>query len=375
LFLLVACILSLSVSPVIILLVVPSFYNYGCLWLYTAVFAHALALHFPLFASKYESYVFFACLFALIVVPFSCLDLTEQVGMQLTLSLCRVLVIVIMVSTSLIAFINNDYSPLDGADPSPAINMSGFSTILSICAYAFLFSQGLPVLAEPASDKRQLRTVFLYTLVFMVVGYTSIGVSVALVFGSDIRSSCNLLWGAYTMGGASSPVLVLMAKAVSAYVVLFPALDCLSAYPLMAIMLGNSIFVCFSARKRYVHNSQQASPPSSPAANGNTVIFCRLLAAVPPIIGAVFISNPGAITNYTGISGIIIGFVFPPLLSMQSEKYLLDRKLPHQTIYSTKLSTMLRPVVLCLGGMLCVFVLTMNVLSPASFHEDLEQRA
>ena len=344
-----------------------SFYNYGCLWLYTAVFSHALTLHFPIFATSYESYVFYALLFSLVVVPCSCLDLTEQVGMQMALSLCRVVVIVLMVSTSLIAYINHGGLPIDGADPSPAVDITGVSTIISICAYAFLFSQGLPVLAEPAHDKRQLGRIFQYTLLFMVVGYSTIGVSVALLFGSHIRSSCNLLWGAYTMGGTSSPLLVLCARLISTYVVLFPALDCLSAYPLMAIMLGNSLHVCFSGREKEHHEHGVSS--SSQTTVKTSLLRYRLLAAIPPILGAMFVSNPGAITNYTGISGIVIGFVFPPLLSKASEQYLLERHLNAKTFYSTELTTTLRSFVLYLGVALCVFVLVMNLFSPLQSHE------
>ena len=328
------------------------------------MFSHALALHFPILATAYESYVLFTLLFAVVVVPLSCLDLTEQVGVQMALSFCRVLVIIIMVSTSVVAYISHGDSPIDDASPAPVVNMNGFGTILSTCAYAFLFSQGLPVLAEPARDKRGLGRVFQYTLLFMVVGYSTIGVSVALVFGSNIRSSCNLLWGAYSMGGVTSPLLVTVAKLISTYVVLFPALDCLSAYPLMAIMLGNSLHVCFTNRKLNDQND------GGEKQSKKSLIFFRLLAAVPPIVGAMFVSHLGVITNYTGISGIIIGFIFPPLLSAASEKLLISHKVNPATFYSNNLATLLRPFVLYLGVALCIVVLAMNIFFPASFHES-----
>mmetsp|Transcript_7731 Transcript_7731/g.13037 ORF Transcript_7731/g.13037 Transcript_7731/m.13037 type:complete len:534 (+) Transcript_7731:30-1631(+) len=350
-------------------IVIVSFYNYGCLWLYTAVFSHALTLHFPILESAYHSYVLYTGLFALLVVPLSCLDLTEQVFVQMTLSLCRVLVILIMVSTSLIAYVDHGGLPLDHAEPAPQVDLSGFALILSTCAYAFLFSQGLPVLAEPARDKRGLGKVFQFTLLFMVVGYSTIGVSVALLFGSNIRSSCNLLWGAYTMGNVTNPVLILLAKVVSSYVVLFPALDCLSAYPLMAIMLGNSLHVCFteSMKLNAPHNKDAIEEK-----NSRKLLVCyRLLAAVPPIIGATFVSHLGVITNYTGISGIVIGFIFPPLLSAASEKMLLACGANPVTVYSSAIATAVRPFVLYLGIVLCIFVLAMNIFHPpAGVHES-----
>ena len=316
-----------------------------------------MVLNFPVFEDSYHSYVFFATVFGLLVVPCSCLDLTEQVKVQMALSLCRVIVIVIMVVTSLSAYLDHGGSPLDSASPTPAVNLTGFSTVLSICCYAFLFSQGLPVLAEPVRDKRQLGKIFLSTLLFMIVGYTSIGVTVSLLFGSNIHPSCNLLWGSYRMGNVSNPVLVFIARVVGTYVVLFPALDCLSAYPLMAIMLGNSLDVTFST--------------VSEAFDKKFLIFYRLLAAIPPILGAIVVSNPGAITNYTGISGIVIGFIFPPLFSISSEAYFVERKWSPKTYYSSGVATFVRRYILYLGLILCAFVLIMNIFFPLNFHESL----
>lgn len=53
-------------------------------------------------------------------------------------------------------------------------------------------------------------------------------------------------------------------------------------------------------------------------------IFFRLLAAIPPLIGAAFVSQLDTITSFTGTVGIIITFVFPSLLQLSSRRMLKD---------------------------------------------------
>ena len=48
----------------------------------------------------------------------------------------------------------------------------------------------------------------------------------------------------------------------------------------------------------------------------------RVLGAVPPIIGACFIRDLGRITDYTGVTGFALAFVFPGLLQRESRRRL-----------------------------------------------------
>lgn len=46
----------------------------------------------------------------------------------------------------------------------------------------------------------------------------------------------------------------------------------------------------------------------------------RLLAALPPLLGAAFVRDLGVITNYTGMMALTITFVFPALLHVQGRR-------------------------------------------------------
>jgi len=61
--------------------------------------------------------------------------------------------------------------------------------------------------------------------------------------------------------------------------------------------------------------------------------FYRLVAAIPPIVAALFVRELGIITDYSGLVGLAIAFCFPPLLYIQSEKHLKEIDAPFRTRY------------------------------------------
>ena len=79
---------------------------YGTLAAYSTVFAYALSERFSIF-TPYDNpetdYLVFLAVFAVIVVPLSCMELTEQVYVQLVLSFCRILMVGLMAGTILVA--------------------------------------------------------------------------------------------------------------------------------------------------------------------------------------------------------------------------------------------------------------------------------
>ncbi len=77
---------------------------------------------------------------------------------------------------------------------------------------------------------------------------------------------------------------MVFAKCVKSYVVLFPALDVASAFPLNAITLGNNL-----------HHALYDS--SGGGGKKPALRWFRLLAAAPPLLAAAFVSDLGTITG------------------------------------------------------------------------------
>ena len=91
------------------------------------------------------------------------------------------------------------------------------------------------------------------------------------------------------------------------YALLFPACDVASAYPLGAITLGNNLMSAWATGRtpmveRYRHFR----------------LAFRLVAAVPPLAGAFFVSNLDTILSFAGILGFFIAFFVPAALYVGS---------------------------------------------------------
>ena len=337
------------------------------LWAFTAVFSNALAYVFPIFDDHDENYLFYAAVFAAIVIPLTIVGVQEQVNLQIVLFFCRVLVVVIMVTTSFNAYVNKGVRPLHDATPTPLFDMSGLSVVLPIAAYAFLFTVQIPVIAEPVRNKRNLVKIFHATIFMCLVGYTLVGIFVSLLFGSNILSSCNLHWAKFTFGGyIKSPHANSLGKvfieSLSFYCLAFPALDVVSAYPLMAIALGNNLAATCTCGSDDKEISEEETEKRAK-------IF-RLISAVPPLVGACFVSNLGAITSYTGISGCVLGYIFPPLLSILSEHYFKMRKWNPGTIHSSSWSNECRYGMIVFGAILICYLFAMIIKNPMEAHDE-----
>ena len=117
----------------------------------------------------------------------------------------------------------------------------------------------------------------------------------------------NLSWVGY--GGDH-----IAGKVVSNFIVLFPAIDVISAYPLNAITLGNNIMAAYyGAKTTKVEKDRCRRLPF------------RLLASVPPIVGACLISDLGSVLSFTGILGLLIALVIPPFLHLSTLRSVRKR--------------------------------------------------
>lgn len=95
--------------------------------------------------------------------------------------------------------------------------------------------------------QKSLVSVFRATVICSTVAYIWIAIVLASAFGEDIEQSSNLMWNDFTGGSANA----WWCKAISLYVVCFPALDVVSAFPLNAITLGNNLLGALYGRRTH----------------------------------------------------------------------------------------------------------------------------
>ena len=356
-------------------------YFYGTLWAYSSVFANSFD---AIFGSSIDgesgAYEVFLVIFACIVVPISMLELTEQVYIQVTLSIWRVAMLFIMIGTLAVSWMFHVDAFTNYSAGSHDVLLYKFEPskiyiLLPIATYSFIFHHSIPSLAHPVTDKAQVANIFAASLLVCFVAYLCVGVIVSLYFGDNMKHSSNLCWASY-VGDASASnhswIMKFVAATASKFIVLFPAVDVASAFPLNAITLGNnlqslSLFqFCGVGKSSRITSSTVGDhvTTNDTSSTSRTRYFYRAFASIPPIIGAFFVKDLGKITNYTGLCGFAIAFVFPPLLAMASEKYMVMHGLPNKTAYggSWRTGKTVRWITVVAGFVLIGYVLFCNVM-------------
>ena len=143
---------------------------------------------------------------------------------------------------------------------------------------------------------------------------------------------------------------------LASFVVLLPAFDVASAFPLNAITLGNSLMSWYHGSRIHTLGAE---------AYRRQLTYFRLLAVLPPLLAALFVSSLGVITNFAGVTGFAIAFLFPALLALYSKKLLRA----HHVSYETQYGCWLTSDLMChlsagLGLFLVVYVVANLILNP-----------
>ena len=124
--------------------------------------------------------------------------------------------------------------------------------MLSTSLFSQLFQHSVPGLIRPLSARNRkgpvVRKIFGGALCLTTLMYVLLGLVATLYFGDQIQSSINLNWDSFhwgyrntdSQGNISVPVWI---KIVNKVIVVVPALNTLSVFPLIAITLGNNLHV------------------------------------------------------------------------------------------------------------------------------------
>lgn len=221
----------------------------------------------PIYADNPDAdYAVWLAIFAVIVVPLSMLHLSEQATVQVILSACRIIMMIFMVATPLAAHWWGSGGDVDqGIGPvphfgqqtealgAPWIHLGGIHKMFPAIVFSLLFHQAVPGLADEMNNKPKVGKVFEYTFILCGVAYGLLGIVGAFYFGEDVYQSANLNWHNYH-GGTGTYIpgvheddkmawinIAPWAQCIRTFVVIFPAIDVVSAYPLYAYTLGNTL--------------------------------------------------------------------------------------------------------------------------------------
>ncbi|TMW68144.1 hypothetical protein Poli38472_007816 [Pythium oligandrum] len=310
---------------------------YGGLLGYSQVFVNSFLTQVTHIGSMTLTSVHGALIFGSIVVPLSCADLTEQIVVQLAMSVVRFVALLIMIFSASYAIYADPYDTGEpNVDPRAEttsayisnyslVDFSGFGVMFSTGVFSQLFQHSVPGLLAPLGGKNQSKAhgIFGSTLLTTMCFYIALGSICSLYFGPRTASSVNLNWADFTWGLAEQSALIpWWAKLMSTIVVVFPALDTLSVYPLISVTLGDNMAAVVP--ERWVQ---------AIGGRGFWKMLCRFGASLPPLIISMFVSDLSITLQFSGMSGIYVAFFAPALLQLSSSK-----EFPAANVYSSRFS-------------------------------------
>ncbi|KAH7468899.1 hypothetical protein PRIC1_010012 [Phytophthora ramorum] len=331
---------------------------YGGLVGYSQVFVNTFLTQVDHIGDWQLTSVHAAAVFACIVLPLSCSDLTEQIYVQLTMSVVRFAALLIMIVSAAYAVYGDPYDSGAVLKPSPEsapyisdyslVDLTGFGVMFSTGVFSQLFQHSVPGLLAPlgARNQEKASAVFGSTLLTTMVFYIALGSVCSLYFGPKLASSVNLNWAEFTWGINESMTLVpLWAKLLSMIVVVFPALDTLSVFPLISVTLGDNMAAVVP--KRWTRGGRRSF----------WKLLCRVGAAVPPLLISMFVSDLSVTLQISGLMGIYVAFFAPALLQLQA-----SREISTTNVYSGKFSGTGYVYGVLVFGMLALLVLLYQLM-------------
>ncbi|KAA0166218.1 hypothetical protein FNF27_05495 [Cafeteria roenbergensis] len=275
-------------------------YLTGAMWGYSSVFSTSFAANIPLpfldeagrtshvcdaekdWANCASHYHICLLLFALMAIPLACMEFREQAAVQVTMTAARIVVLFLLVGTALgalgcdgVAFTEAPTDPEERTAETKLASGLGFLRLLPVCLFAFIFHHSAPGVAEPVRDKAALPGVFSTGFVVTGLGYLVLATTTAYYFAGSVKQQASLSWEGYVgcmpYGIAEATAISersWLSGFVSIFVLIFPALDVLSAFPLNAVTLANSLATAFLPEEELheMHSAIEDAATASAAA-------------------------------------------------------------------------------------------------------------
>ncbi|KAJ8608580.1 hypothetical protein CTAYLR_005959 [Chrysophaeum taylorii] len=286
------------------------FYCGGALWSYASVFGStAASMSFGCDVYRDDTclpaYSAWTLVFGGVVSALALADLGDQSVLQSWLTLYRIIALVLMLTTMGARLANSPREPPPALFRGWRRAASGFGP--SILAITVQYC--LPDAVQPLADKRAATAVTYAALLVSAVFYLALGIMGALTFRDTVNPLASLNWTTFTACGHTlwdacpqnaSFARVAAGCLVRLVVLLFPAINVFSVYPLVAVTMGNNIAT--------------AGIPRVPA---------RLLAAVPPLLCALVFQRLDRILSIAGLLGFVLGLTVPAYFQIESLKLCL----------------------------------------------------
>jgi len=238
---------------------------FATLWAYNVLFGVSLARNIPFgpyTTCNRETDDSSACrdLYSIYVFVFWCwsttmtlLDFRHQKWLQVSATVARACIIVLMVITAVGLSLSHWYYDGDTYTYDTAYvalnsneiamwDWQGIPWMIAVGAFAFGISVNAIDVIGPLStrDKKRMSALWTCAITLCTVVYVVCGVVIAAYFGAHVVSPCSLGWLGF-MGFKDADTQPTWATLVSWIIILLPALDIASSFPLIGTTAANTV--------------------------------------------------------------------------------------------------------------------------------------
>ena len=291
---------------------------HGCWLLYTArlsatdaefFFKTAVVPSAPLFPPFHQVYYAHMGVYTVVVASVSLLDYAEQRFWQLGLTGLRFGTFGAMVGLTALAMVQAPLPGHDGGGPPflayrTLAHLPGVGLFLPTAVYSQMMQTATPSIAAAARHPRALPRVLLLAFLTTCLMYCTMGAVLAMYFGEAASPNASLNFLHFTAGlGDPAPAWL---RALTTVIVLFPALDMLSVYPLNVLVVSNILSSALDGARCW--------------RPGSGAVLVRFAVSVIPIAGACVVKDINPVLRWTGSLGIFLSYLMPSLLQWASRR-------------------------------------------------------
>ena len=265
---------------------------------------------------KYWIYLsIYACLMMYLTLK----GIKEQKWVQTFLTFMRFGIILTICITCLAALLADkriDKDASNDGDIGPVYDWRYTGHAVFTVTFAFVYHLNFPSIIEFVKDRQKsLPKIIMLASTTCFLLYVFVGLSAASAIGS-VESEVTLSYRDYSGGFSTRPW---WSYGISFIIVLFPAIDVFSCFPLMAISISDNLTtMCYGVGYK-----------------GKGLTMFRVVVVCLPVAIAFFEYNLGVISTVVGVFGFILGPLGIPMLHLASRE-MLKTKGPYDTKLAPK---------------------------------------
>lgn len=285
---------------------------------YANIFGTNFGAHIPVFTSDcsfnslqitsscHSQYILFVSIYLVLMVYFSSVEFHEQMWMQLTMTIMRIFVILTVIVISLLDILQSKNLDNDkeyvGGQPN-WVDFDYIGRTLPIVLFAGCYQNYYnSILNATRKHPPTLSHISAAVNLTLTLCYPALGVITAYSI-PHLPTNASLSFLNYSNGHSQSH-RPLWTYIISYFIVLFPAIDVISIFPILAHGLSDNLLsILYTADRETVRVTHK------------WVYFAvRVGCILPAFVYAFFEIKLGAIVNNSGLLGFFVTFFIIPLL-------------------------------------------------------------